>query len=309
MAQYGSILVLAEADNAEVSTNSLRVLSKAREIAEAIGARVEIAITASKATAESLIRYGADVVHYSENDFGFDYQALANALSKLIADIKPRAIIASASEAGNSVAAFLGASFGSAPVFECSNLELDADSELIATKAIYQGRFLVQIASRKPHIFTLFTKNLPLPFEDPSRYGKLVEFQAEAKKSISIISESTYERQESRISIVAGRQLKDAENFSMLEKLAESMGAKVYATITAVDAGIAKEGYAIKPSEEISSEVCITIGVGEAKDDLLNINSKTIIAIEKEQDAPAVKIAKIAMIGEPAELVRHWLEL
>lgn len=305
MSEYRGILVLAEKNSEELS-ESLKVLGKARELADSLGTKVEVAITlSSKTDAEMLVRYGADVVHWSEHDFGFDLAELAKAVASLVGKMKPKAVIMPAIESGNSVAAFLGANLGMLPVFECSGLELE-ESDIIVNKPVYQGRFLAQVTSTKPQIFTLFTKQLPMPFEDESRYGKIVEWKVDAKHGIKIISESSMEVKEKRIAVVGGRDLRTAENFSVLEEFAQLIGGKLYATPSAVDVGLAQSALSIGPLKEINSEVCIAVGIGYNRNDLMHINSETIVAVERKDDASSIKISRIVMIGEPDQIVKLW---
>ncbi|MBI2125821.1 MAG: electron transfer flavoprotein subunit alpha/FixB family protein [Thaumarchaeota archaeon] len=305
MSEYTGILVLAEKNNGELS-ESLKVLGKAREIADSLGARVEAAIaTSSKADAEMLVRYGADVVYWSEHDFGFDIAELSKAIATLVSNMKPEAVIAPATESGNSVAAFLGANLGILPVFECSGLELE-ESNIIVNKSVYQERFLAKVTSTKPQIFTLFTKQLPMPFEDESRYGKIVEWKVDAKHGIKIISESSIEVKQKRIAVVGGRELRTAENFSVLEEFAQLIGGELCATPSAADVGLAQSALSIGPLKEINSEICIAVGIGYNRNDLMHINSETIVAVERKDDAPSMRISRIAMIGEPDQIVKLW---
>lgn len=306
MSEYRGILVLAEKNSEELS-ESLKVLGKARELADSLGTKVEVAITlSSKADAEMLVRYGADVVHWSEHDFGFDLAELSKAVASLVSKTKPEAVIMAAIESGNSVAAFLGANLGIMPVFECLGLELE-ESNIIVNKPVYQGRFLVQVTSAKPQIFTLFTKQLPMPFEDESRYGKIVEWKVDAKHRIMIISESPIGVKK-RIAVVGGREVRTTQNFVLLEKFARLIGGELYATPSAADIGIAGSTLSIGPLKEIKSGICIAVGIGYSRNDLMHINSETVVAIERRDDAPSIKISRIAMIGEPDRIVKSWME-
>ncbi len=305
MSEYTGILVLAEKNNGELS-ESLKVIGKAREIADSLGTRVEAAIaTSSKADAEMLVRYGADVVCWSEHDFGFDISELSKAIATLASNTKPEAVIAPATESGNSVAAFLGANLGISPVFECSGLELE-ESNIMVSKPVYQGRFLAQVTSTKPQIFTLFTKQLPMPFEDESRYGKIVEWKVDAKHRIKVISESSIEVKQKHIAVVGGREFRTAKNFSVLKEFAQLVGGELYATPSAADVGLAQGALLIGPLKEINSEICIAVGIGYNRTDLMHINSETIVAVERKDDAPSMKISSIAMIGEPDQIVKLW---
>jgi len=243
-----------------------------------------------------------------------DDAAYANALPEnvapLIVDLMGHhdAFLAPATANGKNIAPRVAALLD---VMQVSEI-LSVESEDTFTRPTYAGNAIatVQSTDAKKVITVRGTS-----FEKAAREGGSGTVEAVASKGDAGLSNfvgaeiSKSERPEltsAKIIVSGGRALQNSENFhSIIEPLADKLGAGVGASRAAVDAGYVPNDYQVGQTGKIvAPEVYIAVGISGAIQHLAGMkDSKTIIAINKDEDAPIFQVADIGLVGDLFKIV------
>ena len=236
--------------------------------------------------------------------------ALAENVAPLIAELMGHhdAFVAPATTNGKNIAPRVAALLD---VMQISDI-LSVESADTFTRPIYAGNAIatVQTSDKKLVITVRGTA-----FEKASMEGGSAPIEAVASmgdKGVSTFVSSEIAKSErpeltsAKIIVSGGRALQNSENFhAIIEPLADKLGAGVGASRAAVDAGYVPNDYQVGQTGKIvAPEVYIAVGISGAIQHLAGMkDSKTIIAINKDEDAPIFQVADIGLVGDLFKIV------
>lgn len=299
-------LVWVEHDNASVKDATLSAITAAAKLGE-----VHLLVAGKGvdgAAAEAAKIAGVGKVHVAD-DAAFEH-ALAENIAPLIVDLMGHhdAFIAPATTHGKNIAPRVAALLD---VMQISDI-LSVESEDTFTRPIYAGNAIATVKSKdaKKVITVRGTA-----FEKASREGGSAEIEAitsTGDKGISsfvgaeIVALERPELTSAKVIVSGGRALKDAETFeATIYPLADKIGAAVGASRAAVDAGYAPNDYQVGQTGKIvAPEVYIAVGISGAIQHLAGMkDSKVIVAINKDEDAPIFQVADIGLVGDLFKIV------
>ncbi|XP_021755836.1 electron transfer flavoprotein subunit alpha, mitochondrial-like [Chenopodium quinoa] len=190
-------------------------------------------------------------------------------------------------------------------------------------RPIYAGNALctVKYTGESPCILTVRAPSFPVPASEtrsdaaPITQVDLSAFGEEILDKSRFVKRSTQETERpdlgnARIVVTGGRGLKSAENFKLIEKLAEKLDAAVGATRAAVDAGfIPNELQVGQTGKIVAPELYMAFGVSGAIQHVAGMrDSKVIVAINKDADAPIFQVADYGLVGDLFEIIPELLE-
>jgi electron transfer flavoprotein alpha subunit len=317
------VLAIAEQRAGALRKISYEVVSAARGIAEALGATVEAAVVGGAGTsslAADLAKYGAATIHVAEHDEFARYspEGYAAALAELIGGGDYFAVLFPASALGKDLAPRVAAQLDLPLATDATALAVES-GELVVTRPMYAGRVFAKVileggtrlVSLRPNVFratesaaagaiaTLVVKS-PV---DTWRV-KVREIKAAAGGKLDV--------GEAPIVVSGGRGMKGPEHWHLLESLRAALGgtAALGASRAVVDAGWRPHAEQVgQTGKTVSPQLYIAVAISGAMQHLAGMRSAaTIVAINKDADAPIFKVADYGLVGDVTELLPRLTE-
>ena len=306
-----TVLVLVEHDNASVKDATLAAVTAAGKLGEV---HALVAGSGAQAAADAAAKIAGVSKVLLADDAAYAH-ALPENVAPLVVDLMANydAFVAPATSNGKNIAPRVAALLD---VMQISDI-LSVESADTFTRPIYAGNAIakVQSSDAKKVITVRGTA-----FEKAAREGGSAAVEAVAGKGDSGLSSfvgaeiSKSERPEltsAKIIVSGGRALQNSENFhTIIEPLADKLGAGVGASRAAVDAGYVPNDYQVGQTGKIvAPEVYVAIGISGAIQHLAGMkDSKTIIAINKDEDAPIFQVADIGLVADLYKAVPELME-
>ena len=299
-------LVLVEHNNATVKDATLATVTAASKLGEV---HLLVAGKDCGAVADAAAKIaGVGKVHLAD-DAAYEHQLPEN-VAPLVADLMGHhdAFLAPSTTTGKNIAPRVAALLDVMQISEIIGIE----GEKTFTRPVYAGNAIATVESSDSKLVitvrgTAFDKAAS---EGGSGTVEAVTGKGDAGTSTFEGSElAKSERPEltsAKIIVSGGRALKDSETFQeVILPLADKLGAGVGASRAAVDAGYVPNDYQVGQTGKIvAPEVYIAIGISGAIQHLAGMkDSKTIIAINKDEDAPIFQVADIGLVGDLYKLV------
>ncbi len=306
-----SVLVWVEHDNTVVKDATLAAVTAAGQLGEV---HALVAGNGCSGVADAAAKIAGVSKVLLANDAAFA-NALAENVAPLVVALMAgyEAFVAPATSNGKNIAPRVAALLDVAQISEILSVK-SADT---FTRPIYAGNAIatVQSSDVKKVITVRGTAFAKAASEGGSAPVEAVSGNGDGGLSSFVGAEiSKSERPEltsAKIIVSGGRALKDAETFqSTIIPLADKIGAGVGASRAAVDAGYVPNDYQVGQTGKIvAPEIYIAIGISGAIQHLAGMkDSKTIIAINKDEDAPIFQVADYGLVGDLFKLVPELLE-
>jgi electron transfer flavoprotein alpha subunit len=310
-----AIWVYAEVKDGQVGAPALELLTKARDLGDTVEA-VALGSGASGA-AGTLGEHGAARV-FAGDDEVFDghlAQPRVHALHELVKEHQPNMILFATTYESRDLAGRLQARTGSTLMSNANDV-LGPDK---AQTQIFGGTKVVDVQLEGPDPKLVLVRPKSFAAEPSGGQAEVVPVQAqigEGLKTAKVVERHQEEATgpqlgDAPVVIAGGRGLQDPKNFEMLKELGGAIGkAAVGATRAVVDAGwvpynmqIGQTGITVKP------DVYIAIGISGATQHLVGMKeSKRIIAINKDPDAPIFKVADLGVVGDALKIIPQLTE-
>ncbi len=295
------IWVFAEQDQGNVRKVTFEMLSEARKIADAKGEQL-CAVCLGKdivGLGDKFAPYGADKVYLVDHDLLGQYttDAYAKALCDLITKEQPSIVLMGASVLGKDLAPKVAARIGAGLASDCIEIKMEGDS-LCAKRPMYSGKAYAEITYQNADVMMASIRpNVLIASEpDASRSAEVENVTPEISAGdikVSVVEvikgdAGKVDLTEAEIIVSGGRGMKAAENYKMLEDLAEVIGATVGASRAAVDAGWRPVSDQVgQTGKVVSPNLYIACGISGAIQHYAGMGtSKVIVAINKDEEAP-----------------------
>ena len=297
-------LIIGEVNNNELSSGTLEIISKAKELSLDFSV-----ITIGNSETKNI---GCDDfinTYFKSNSNKLNLSSCANEIKTLIEENNIELVLSNSSYIGRDLIAFLSVDFKTSPVSNVTNFEI-SNNELTAINSINGGEseYKVKINSDikllliRPKSFEQTEIKLNDSFETK-------EIQ-ENENSIDVFDIHIEEKsgpqlEDSKIVISAGRGMVESTNLKLIEELANKLNAAIGGTRAIVDAGwmpysnqVGQTGKTVKP------DVYIACGISGATQHQVGMkDSKYIIAINKDEEAPIFQISDLGIVGDTLSVI------
>ncbi|MFA9558665.1 electron transfer flavoprotein subunit alpha/FixB family protein [Evansella sp. AB-rgal1] len=312
------ILVVAEVRDGEFRNVSFEAVAAAKQISsdgEVVGLLLGEKVNQ---LGEAFIAFGADRVIAVENDKLAQYtpDGYTQVLQQVVESEDPDGIILGHTSIGKDVAPKLAARIGSGLVSDVVSVEV-AGEEVLFTRPIYSGKAFEKVVVKDGLIFaTIRPNNIPALEKDESRSGEVESVEVDVKDLQTMIKEvvkntaSGVDLSEASVIVSGGRGLKGAENFKILDELAEVLGGAVGASRGACDAEYCDYALQIgQTGKVVTPDLYIAVGISGAIQHVAGMsNSKVIVAINKDPEAEIFQIADYGIVGDLFDVVPKLTE-
>ncbi len=261
------------------------------------------------AAAKDLGQYGAKTVHVADHATLKFYtgEAYALAVAQAVKTLSPEIVLASHTPSGKDLMPRVAAKVGVGLASDCTALTFSG-AKLVVRRPVYSGKATaeVEFIGAGPAMATVRGNTFSVPKPDASKSADVatiaVDFGSLKTKVIEVVKGNSERPDvaEAAIVISGGRALKSAENFKVIEEIADTLGAAVGASRAAVDAGYRPHRDQVgQTGKVVSPALYIACGISGAIQHLAGMRtSKTIVAINTDAEAPIFQIADYGVVGD-----------
>jgi electron transfer flavoprotein alpha subunit len=309
------ILVLTAHDGESIKKVTLELLTLARRFGEPAAVWLGPGADAAR---ERLAEYGAVKVYVADGDDMTDYVAApAEVLAALVAQASPAAVLVPSTAEGKEAAGRLAVKIGSGVLTDAVDLADDGGTP-VAEQSIFGGAIIVKskvaagipIVAVRPNAVppeaspaAAALEPVSVTLSDAARGAHITERVAQERSERPELTEAS-------IVVSGGRGVGNAENFALIEGLADRLGAAVGASRAATDAGWYPHQFQVgQTGKTVSPQLYLAVGISGAIQHRAGMQtSKTIMVINKDPEAPIFELADFGVVGDLFKVVPQLTE-
>ncbi|MFI9532880.1 electron transfer flavoprotein subunit alpha/FixB family protein [Nocardia fusca] len=298
------VLVLVEHAEGAVKKVSTELLSAAAALGEPAAVVLGAPGTADKLS-DALAAAGAAKIYVAESDDVENYLVTpkVDVLAGLVESASPAAVLVAATAEGKEVSGRLAARIGSGLLVDVIDVKADGT----AVHSIFGGAFTVD-AQATGDVPVISVRPGSIEAKPSAGAGEKVTVDVPAQEEgvvkvtsrEPVVAGDRPELTEASIVVSGGRGVGSADNFSVVEALADSLGAAVGASRAAVDSGYYPGQFQVgQTGKTVSPQLYVALGISGAIQHRAGMQtSKTIIAVNKDEEAPIFEIADYGIVGD-----------
>jgi electron transfer flavoprotein alpha subunit len=306
------VLVLVDHADGEVKKVTLELLTLARRLGEPSAVFLGSGFDAA---APALAEYGAAKVYVAEGDDVLSYLVApaAEVLASLVGSASPAAVLLASSADGKEIAARLALKVGSGVITDATDVSAADGGGPVAEQQVFGGSTIVRSkVTRGTPIITVRPNSAPpeassaaatredvtVTVSDAAKGARITDHVVEEKGERPELSEAA-------IVVSGGRGVGSADKMSVIESLADSLGAAVGASRAVTDAGWYPHQHQVgQTGKTVSPQLYVAAGISGAIQHRAGMQtSKTIVAINKDPEAPIFELVDFGVVGDLHQVV------
>ncbi|MGG7621948.1 electron transfer flavoprotein subunit alpha/FixB family protein [Bacillus coreaensis] len=305
------VLVFTEIKDGKLRNVSLEAITVGKQLAE--GGEVMVALFGTEVSSYvgEVSQYGASKLYLVEDEVLNTYttDAYTQAFCQLIEEVQADVILLGHTAVGKDVAPRVAARLGLGLVSDCTGVEID-NGKIVFTRPIYTGKAFQKKVFNEGKIFATLRPNNFTIQKNPLN-AEVVVFEPIIKDIRTIVKEiirnstSGVDLSEAKVIVSGGRGVKSKEGFKILQELADVLGGAVGASRGACDADYCEYAMQIgQTGKVVTPDLYIACGISGAIQHVAGMsNSKVIVAINKDPEAPIFQVADYGIVGDLFEVV------
>jgi len=320
ISEWKGIWIFAEQRNGIIQNVAYELLSEGKKLAQELSCEVA-AVLAGDETMEnkvdSLFNYGADRVYFVVHPELKNYSTApyTRALTDLTNKYKPEIFLIGATTIGRDLAARMAIRLNCGLTADCTGLSIDPQKKILQqTRPAFGGNIMATIISpnHRPQMATVRPKvfkksKIQNPKSEIIKFNPVIKQEDLIVKILEIVKDESIKvnLQEAEIIVSGGRGIQDPKNFAVVEELAQALGGAVGASRATVDAGWISAHHQVgQTGKTVAPKLYIACGIAGKIQHLVGMQSSdTIVAINKDPDAPIFKVATYGIVGDCLEVV------
>ena len=312
------VFILGEVRDGRIHPVTYELLAWGKELANKLEAGLSALVLGHNlGQLEEIIYYGADKVFYFEHPKlgSFNVEIYADVLVPFIRKIEPDIVLAGATTTGRTIMPYLAGKLKAGLTADCTSLDIEEKTGLLLqTRPAIGGNVLATIKTPycKPQMATVRPKGKKPLERDTKRVGEIeiIRPQIDLNPRIEILEIKPREEEislvDAEVVIAGGKGLKDPRNFSLLFEISKLLDSSaVGASRAVVDMGWIEYPNQVGLSgKTVNPKVYIAVGISGAVQHLAGmINSESVIAINKDPEAPIFQVADLGIVGDALEIL------
>lgn len=320
---YKHVWVFVELERGEVHPVSWELLGEGRKLADKLGVELASVVLggpgeATQAAAAESFRYGADLCYLVEHPVLADYrnESYSRAMTQLVNAHKPEILLLGATTLGRDLAGSVATTLLTGLTADCTELAVDADGSLAATRPTFGGSLLCTIytLNYRPQMATIRPRVMAMPARDPARSGRIVPFAADLSEDeiVTKILRFVPDRDSNKsnlafadVVVAGGMGLQSAENYQLVRNLAAALGAEFGCSRPLVQKGwLSSDRQIGQTGKTIRPKLYIAAGISGAIQHRVGVEgADCIVAINTDKNAPIFDFAHIGIVTDAIRLL------
>lgn len=326
--KIGNVWVFIEQEGGKIADVSLELVSKGKELAERLGVKTEAVLLGNnvESCCSTLFEYGCDTVYLAEDPRlePFTVLPFAKVIMDLIRTYNPNILLFGATMKGRELAPRVASEKLAGLTADCTDLKIeDFDDKvngkyytdkLMQIRPAFGGNIIATIVNTwdDPQMVTVREGVMKMGTPEPGRTGEIIKVDVALTAEETVVKvierireEKSVDLKGARIIVAGGYGVGSKENFKLIHDLAKTLGGEVGASRAAVDAGwidhdhqVGQTGVTVRPNLYIACGISGSIQHCAGMSD-----SKKIIAINTDPNAPIFSVAHYGIVGDLNQII------
>lgn len=315
LTQYKNVWVFAEQRQGKLMNVAIELLGEGKKLANDLGCELCAVLVGNnvEGLSKDLFEYGADKVYLAEHELltNFTTDGYTTVISDMIREYKPEIVIYGATNIGRDMGARIAARVDTGLTADCTQLDINPETKgLMQTRPAFGGNLMATIAcpNHRPQMSTVRPGVMDKAKRQPGRTGELIRFDVKLSADqirtdvLKVVKadKPLVSLTDAKIIVSGGRGLGKPEGFEVIKELAEKFGGVVGSSRACVDAGWIEKAHQVgQTGTTVKPDIYIACGISGAIQHKAGMQeSKCIIAINKDPDAPIFEVADFGLVGD-----------